>query len=271
MAAYAPPLEEDRVTARMSAAHVLVRSVLAMAVLSACGVPSPGDPPPGPSGPSEAGAEVDTLVPLDEGSATLAAQLLLVRDRATDVRSILAAVTTEAGSPADPADDAVTLAILRALGDDAVGSLLGAPAGGTGAGLLPAVEPDRGGTATDDLTTGLITVAGDVGGERSRLVVELVRDPLLGDLGAWQRDPVGVIAILRAIADAHAAPGVDPATLDAAVLEIPGELTRVLAYALVIATTEDVTVAAHAAERAGGHIGVVIIAVELALERLGTA
>jgi hypothetical protein len=110
-----------------------------------------------------------------------------------------------------------------------------------------------------------------VGGDRSQLVVELVRDPLLGDLGAWQRDPVGVIAILRSIAEAHAEPGVDPAVLDAAVLEIPGELTRTLAYTLVIVTTDDVRIAAHAARRAAGHVGVVIIAIELAIERLGRA
>jgi hypothetical protein len=219
---------------------------------------------------------VDTLVPLDEGSAALTGQLLLVGDRAAEVRDALRAVVeaaADAGSGSGTGsdlDDDLPRAV-KALGEEAVGLLLGAPGGGTGPGLLPAVEPDRGGTATDDLITALITDAGDVGGERSRLVLELVRDPLLGDLGAWQRDPVGVISFLRAIAATHSVAGSDTAALDAAVLEIPGELTRALGYALVVAGTDDIRLATYAAERAVGHLGVVIVALELAIERLGTA
>jgi len=255
--------------------------VLTALVVAACGVPVPTGPPPSSDEPdrtgSGAGSDVDTLVPLDEGSAELTAQLLQVADRATQVRATLHAVVDAAADAGDAPDaggaaddvDAETRAALRALGDEAVGLLLGAPGGGSGQGLLPAVEPDRGGTATDDLLTALITSAGDVGGERSRLVLELIRDPLVGDLGAWQRDPVGVIALMRAIAEEHSGEGTATATLDAAVLEVPGELTRALGYALVIAGTDDIRLAAHAAERAIGHLGVVIVALELAVERLG--
>jgi hypothetical protein len=245
-------------------------------VLAACGVPVPGEPPAAPEEPPRAGSEVDTLVPLDEGSAALTGRLLLVADRAAEVREALRGVVeaaADAGSGSGPGsdlDDDLPRAV-RALGEEAVGLLLGAPGGGTGPGLLPAVEPDRGGTATDDLITALITYAGDVGGERSRLVLELVRDPLLGDLGAWQRDPVGVISLLRAIAATHSVAGSDTAALDAAVLEIPGELTRALGYALVVAGTDDIRIATYAAERAVGHLGVVIVALELAIERLGAA
>jgi hypothetical protein len=151
---------------------------------------------------------VDTLVPLDEGSAALSLQLRRIIDRVAEVRVVLGDVVTASADPALDADGDVERraelrAELRTAGEDAVGLLLGAAGGGTGAGLLPAVEPDRGGTGTDDLITGLITSAGDVGGERSRIIMELVRDPLLGDLGAWQRDPVGVIALLSAIAATH--------------------------------------------------------------------
>ena len=245
-------------------------------MLASCGVPLPGEPPAAPEEPSRAGSDVDTLVPLDEGSAALTGQLLLVGDRAAEVRDALRAVVeaaADAGSGSGTGsdlDDDLPRAV-KALGEEAVGLLLGAPGGGTGPGLLPAVEPDRGGTATDDLITALITDAGDVGGERSRLVLELVRDPLLGDLGAWQRDPVGVISFLRAIAATHSVAGSDTAALDAAVLEIPGELTRALGYALVVAGTDDIRLATYAAERAVGHLGVVIVALELAIERLGTA
>jgi hypothetical protein len=236
--------------------------------LTACGVPVPTAPPATPADTSDRGTDVDTLVPLDEGSAALAAQLLLVAERTEQVREAFRAVVA-AGEELTGDPDPDASARLRALGEEAVRLLLGAPAGGSGAGLLPAVEPDRGGASTDDLITALITSAGDVGGERSRLVLELVRDPLLGDLGAWQRDPVGVIAVLGAIANDHVATGTDPATLDAAMLEIPGELSRALGYALVIAGTDDVALAGHAAARAIGHLGVVIVALELAVEQLG--
>jgi hypothetical protein len=255
----------DAAIARRSA--LLLVGVLA---LTGCGVPVPSGPQSAPAEPPQAGSEVDTLVPLDEGSAALASQLQLVIDRTEDVRAALRLVVEVAEDAGSAADDA-TSETLRALGEEAVGLLLGSPGGGTGPGLLPAVEPDRGGTATDDLITALITYAGDVGGERSRLVLELIRDPLLGDLGAWQRDPIGVIALMRAVAAAHAETGTSTMELDAAILEIPGELTRALGYALLIVETEDATLAGHAAERAIGHLGVVVVALELAIERLGTA
>ena len=241
-------------------------SVLVLLVLTSCGVPIPGDPPQGPADVAPRGAEVDTLVPLDEGTAALIDLLLRIAGRATEVREALTAVTVAAE---DTGPD--TGASLRAAGDAVVGLLLGTPAGGTGPGLLPAIEPDRGGTATTDLVTELITAAGDVGGERSRVVVELVRDPMLGDLGAWQRDPVGIIALLRTIAAAHATDASDLADLDAALLEIPGALARSLGYALVISTTDDGRIASHAADRATGHLGVVLVAIELAIEQLEAA
>jgi hypothetical protein len=253
----------------------LAALALTASVLTACGVPVPGDLPPTPAestrtGPGT-GSDVNTLVPLDDGSAELIAGLLEVADRVEAVRGTMRSVmdaATETGVGEGGARDASGPAMIRTLGDGAVGLLLGAPGGGSGAGLLPAVEPDRGGTATDDLLTALITYAGDVGGERSRLVLELVRDPLLGDLGAWQRDPMGVIALMRAVAAEHSGVGTATAALDGAMLEIPGELTRALGYAFVIAGTDDVRLAAHAAERAIGHLGVVIVALELAIERL---
>jgi len=142
--------------------------------------------------------------------------------------------------------------------------LVGAGGGGVGRGLVPAIEPDRGGAGSDDLITTLITFAGDVGGERSRLVLELVRDPMLGDLGAWQRDPVGVITVLRTAAGTSG----DAAELDAALLEFPGELTRALGFALTVASTDDPALALHAARQASGRLGVVLVAIELAVETL---
>jgi hypothetical protein len=81
--------------------------------------------------------------------------------------------------------------------------------------------------------TALVTLAGDVGGERSRAVLELVRDPMVGDLGVWQRDPLGVIALVRAVATVEHRCSSVPAQLDAALLEMPGELPRALGYAFL--------------------------------------
>ena len=223
-------------------------------LLSACGVPIPEEVPDtsGPRG--DGAAEVDRLVPRDERTDELASALRVLTARLVEARDLLA-----------DGDGA------------AVGVLIGEAGGGTDPGVLPAVEPDRAGLGSDDLVNTVVTLAGDVGGERSRIVLELVRDPMLGDLGAWQRDPVGVIALLRATAEATVTDGaaVDgtpdaglPAALDASLLEVPGELSRALGYAFVVAASDDPILTAHAAKQGSGRIGVVLVALELAIERL---
>jgi hypothetical protein len=228
-------------------------------VLAGCGVPIPTEVPD-TSAPRDggigAGDPIDRLVADDDGANVLAAQLgtiaLLVRD--VETRLDAAALAAAAGD----------MDASRAEGATAVGLMLGVGGGGDGLGLVPAIEPDRGGVGSDDLTTALITSAGDVGGERSRLVLELVRDPMLGDLGAWQRDPVGVISVLRSAVDASD----DTAALDASLLELPGELTRALGFAFAVASSDDPALSAHAARQAVGRLGVVLVAVELAVETL---
>lgn len=234
-------------TTRHGRARTVTVALVAAAsatLLTSCGVPIPAEVPD-TSAPSVGGADpVDRLVPDDERAAELVAALRVLSARVEEARDLLAA------------RDAA-----------AVGVLLGAPGGGDAPGVLPAIEPDRAGLGSDDLVTGTITLAGDVGGERSRIVLELARDPMLGDLGAWQRDPVGVITLLRAIADT---PG-DAEALDAALLEVPGELARALGYAFVVAGTagtEDPALAAHAAAQGAGRLGVVLVALDLAVERL---
>jgi len=238
---------------------VRLLGVTLAATLAACGVPVPPEVPD-TTAPrdraQDAGAPTDRLVAIDEGSQVLTAQLEAIAVLLRDVETLL----RDAADAAAAGDRDAS----RSAGASAVARLLGPTAGGAGRGLVPAIEPDRSGLGSDDLITALVTAAGDVGGERSRLVVELVRDPMLGDLGAWQRDPVGIITVLRAAATEST----DAAALDAALGELPGELTRALGYALALAATEDPDLAAHAAQQAGGRIGVVIIAVELAIEAL---
>jgi len=240
---------------RMRPVRTVVGVALA-AVLTACGVPIPPELPDttAPRGGTTTEGEVDRLIPIDARTEELVAALGSLSARIAEARDLL--LTSDADARAE-----------------AVGVLLGVPEGGTAPGVLPAIEPDRGGTASDDLVTALITLAGDIGGERGRLVLELVRDPMLGDLGAWQRDPVGVVAVLRTIvSDTVGGTGgsraADTRALDAALLELPGELTRALGYALAVAASEDVALTTHAATQGAGRLGVVLIALEIAIEQL---
>lgn len=250
-------------------------AIITLAVLvSSCSFPGvPIDPVPTGPPPAAAGDAVP-LAQFDGAGAQLRAQLDIVATRVADLRLLFeTAGTLDAAEP----DDRAALAEIGArlvellLGSEGVA----ADAAGDGAadgtaalpGLLPAVAPDRAALGSDDLVTRTITLAGDVGGERSRLVLELVRDPMVGDLGAWQRDPLGVIALVRAaVTDAG-----DVASLDAALLELPGELTRALGYAIVLAERDEPTLLAHAAASGAARMRVVLIAISLADEELARA
>jgi hypothetical protein len=253
-------------------------------LLSGCGVPVPGDVPSAPSPAVGAGSD-EELRPIDLGAPLLVARLTELSTAVALARAPLdaahvlideriAASASTGGLRDEALEDLLT--DVRTLAESTLRSLLGAggpngatPAPGTEGdpmpGLLPAREPDRAGASSDDLMTALVTAAGDLGGDRSQLIMELVRDPMVGDLGAWQRDPLGVIALVRAtVAGATTA-----SALDAALLEIPGELTRALGYATVLSATTDPELARHAALQGGARLGVVLVAIELAIETLG--
>lgn len=229
-----------------------VALVATAALLAGCGVPIPDGPPDGAGtdGPRTDAADddVDRLEPDDDRVDALLAALRAVGRRVTEVRGLLDAAA------ADPTSDAGAAALRLLIG----------PADDDAPTLLPTTPPDRAGAGSDDLITALVTLAGDTGGEPGRVVLELTRDPMLGDLGAWQRDPVGILTLLESIsADATDADG-----LDAALVAQPGELTRALGYVLVTATSEDASLTAHAARQGAGRLGVVGIAVDLAVEQL---
>ncbi|MGA0830313.1 MAG: hypothetical protein ACO3RG_02620 [Nitriliruptoraceae bacterium] len=205
---------------RVTSAAALPAVVLGVA-LAGCGVPVPELPDEAPA--AAQGGEGLELTADDSAGAALATQL----------------------------------AAIDAVGAAAVALLLG----GDGApGLLPSTASDRAGDGSAALVTATVTLAGDVGGERARVVLELVRDPLVGDLGAWQRDAPGVIDGLRAAVEAA---GADPAALDAGLAVAAGALTRALGYALAVASAPDAALAAHAAEAAVARLEVVRVAIEL--------
>ncbi len=249
-------------------ARSAVAAAIGAALLSGCAVPVPEAPTAAPAeGPGGAGPE---LTVSDPGGEVLAAQLAVL-DAA--VAAVAAALDDAAAAGAADDGDAA-----RAAGAKAVRLLIGADAGtgGTAASadtdvpaLLPTAAPDRAGGGSGDLLTATVTLAGDVGGERARVVLELLRDPMVGDLGAWQRDAPGVIGGLRS---AVATAGADPAALDTALAGTSGELTRTLGYALAVAEAPDAALAAHAARAGTARLEVVRIALELGAASIsGTA
>ena len=111
-----------------------------------------------------------------------------------------------------------------------------------------------------DALTSTLTAARGAGGPLGERVSQVLADPIAGDLGIWQRDAEG---LLDAVDDAARSTAVDEA--ETAVLELPGEGTRALAYALLAARTDDEGDRAAYAERALAHLDIVLRAIDGAL------
>jgi hypothetical protein len=128
-----------------------------------------------------------------------------------------------------------------------------------GDGLLPARTVDRSGsTVPSDLLTETLTLAQDRGGVLGTRTAEVLRDPIAGDLGAWQRDAGGMVDLARTTA----ASSTDIAVLEPAILELVGEGTRALAWTFVAVDADDLDLAQAAAERASAHLDVIEVALD---------
>jgi hypothetical protein len=209
------------------------------------------------------GAErpVETRTP-DPGRDSLVAQL-------TELRVAVAATRDELVEAMDAPD----VAAGRRAGDRAVARLVDAPElelGATGPDdalppLFPSTTTERGSIdGADDLLTGTLTAARDAGGALGRSTLELLRDPLAGDLGTWQQDPAGVVASVRATAGSAD----DLRSLERAVLELPGEGTRALAWALLTADPPTAADLGAYAERGVAHLDLVLTALDGLLDQL---
>jgi hypothetical protein len=161
----------------------------------------------------------------------------------------------------------------RRAGDRAVARLVNDPAlevSATGldeapSPLFPSTTTERGSIdGADDLLTGTLTAARDAGGSLGRASLDLLRDPLAGDLGNWQRDPAGVVASVRAAAGSAD----DLGSLEQAVLELPGEGTRALAWALLTADPPRSADLVAYAERGVAHLDLVLAALDDLLDQL---
>lgn len=243
---------------RVRGVHRALGVTLVAALAAGCSLPGVPIELPSEAPQRTGGADVDPLEAIDGGSDALRAQLDVVAARVADARLLF-----EAAGALDATDETAREDIV-ALGTRILALMLGTEEARDG--LLPAIEADRSAIGSDDLISRTVTLAGDVGGERARLVLELVRDPMVGDLGAWQRDPLGVIALVRtAIEDAT-----DVASLDAALLELPGELTRALGYAFVLTERSEPALIEHAAASGAARLRVVLVALVLADETLAS-
>ncbi len=111
----------------------------------------------------------------------------------------------------------------------------------------------------DDLLSATLTAAREAGGDLGRATVEALREPVAGDLGAWERDAEGVVASAAAVVE-----GVrDVDAVAEEVLLLPADGLRALAWTLLATETADAEVTREAAARASAHMSVVLIGIGL--------
>jgi hypothetical protein len=174
-------------------------------------------------------------------------------DEVERLRDLLASASEHLTSAAT----AESSGALREATGAAIDLLIGDPGGDTRP-LFPVETGERGGGGGDDLLTSLLTVAREAGGSDGRDVRELTRDLVAGDLGAWQRDADGMVAMVEATVSPRAA----IEETEQAVFELPGETTRALAWALLADETSDLERARAYAERGATHLDVAVSAID---------
>ncbi len=224
-----------------------------VALALGCAEPDVSEPPP----PAEdEQAEPPTADVLDPTTDALRAQLESLRTLVAGARDQLtaAAEADTAGTAARSAQAALAL-------------LLAEPDANRDPALFPAVTAERGAVEeTTDVLTATLTLARDAGGDLGRATVEALRDPVAGDLGAWERDAEGMVATARATTTTGRplAAAVDEVTAEVLLLE--GDGTRALAWTLAAAEADTLEDVRTAAARAGSHLGVVLVALDLLLD-----
>jgi hypothetical protein len=169
---------------------------------------------------------------------------------------------TAAQARLEEAADAATTPAARAAADDALALLLAEDDADPARlrPLFPAQTADRddAGERGDALTVTL-NAARATNSDLGRRVLEFLRDPVAGDIGAWERDAEGVVAAARLAVTG----GSDVDGLVPTVLELPGDGTRALAWTLLATSASDGEVVRAAADRAAAHLGVVLVGLTL--------
>lgn len=177
----------------------------------------------------------------------------------------LEATLQAARSALEEARQATDLAVAHAAGEHAVHALTMAPdlAGDLdGDGdvrtleVVPLFPGPRDAIPEDsfygDQLASTMTAARDAGLSGAR-VIDVLRDPVAGDLGAWQADPASVLDAVDTAADAGTLDDVEQAIAD-----IQGHATKALVWALLTVRTDDLATATGAAERGTAHLDLTI-------------
>lgn len=223
----------------------LVAGLAGVAALSAaCAEPDPIDPEP------ETGVVEDPIEEPDEREALM------------DDVDVLHQVLQQIEEALHDVQDADALEAAHRAADAALAHLLVDGAGGSSddeGALLPSETVERTqSVSAPDLLSATMAQAQDTGGELGRDVADVLRDPIAGDLGAWQRDAAGMVALAENVAGSSS----DLGALEPAILELEGEGTRALAWTFAARDADDLEFAQAAAERALAHVQVMRLAVE---------
>lgn len=188
--------------------------------------------------------------PPDPRVEALAEALTQLRESVRAAREALVAAGEGGGDAAGAAETAV--ALLVADEPLAEGAAPRSPAP-----LFPGGSTSREETIDygDAFTTTLTQAraAGPAGAD----VVALLRDPLAGDVGTWQRDGEGMLDLIRTAARRTS----DLDEAEARVAELPGEGAKALAWALLADSARDDELRAAFAERGVAHLDLVLAAI----------
>ncbi len=218
---------------------------LSALLLAACAEPELPDEPP-----DVAFEEEDTFEEPDERDE--------LHDQLDDLHATLAAIR----DGLEEASEATDLDTAHAAADGALDLLLvdpGTEEASEPLPLLPSETIERtGSTSAPDLLSVTFTLAQDVGGELGRDAAEVMRDPIAGDLGAWQRDAAG----MAGLAEQAGTSGTDLSLLESEVLALEGEGPRALAWTHAVRAADELELAQGAAERAIAHVDLMLVAVD---------
>ncbi len=212
----------------------------------------------------------EPVAPVEDGTSDTQAEPVPTVENEDDAQlreqiEVLRAAVTAAQEGLTEAQGADTLTGATGGARSALAALLSDGAGGTGGtdrpALLPAMTSQRGDAVVpDDVLTTTLTMAQDRGGALGTRTAEVLRDPIAGDLGAWQRDAGGMVDLARSAAAATT--NVD--ALEQRILHLTGEATRALAWTFVAADASSTELARAAAERGNAHLAII----EAALDQL---
>lgn len=215
--------------------------------LGACAQPVGEEQRDGPAAENPLGAHAP-----DPARDALLAELGELRDLLAEARGHL-----------EDATEADSTGEVRDATGAAIELLAGDPGEGTAA-LFPVEQGERGASGDrEDRLTSALTVTREAGGTAGQQARELLRDLVAGDLGAWQRDAEGMLAMVTSTTRVTGS----LEEIEAAVFELPGEATRGLAWAMLAQEAGDPERAGEYAHRGATHLDVAVTAIdELDLE-----